>query len=42
MHLKKENMSIEQNINPDKIFNWTVDLHNKVKVVLDELSRSPI
>lgn len=30
MHLKKENMSIEENINNDKIFNWTVDLHNVV------------
>jgi hypothetical protein len=33
MHLKKENMSIEENIEPNKIFNWTVDLHNKVNKI---------
>ena len=29
-NLNKEGMSIEDNINKEKIFNWTVDLHNTV------------
>lgn len=30
VHLKKPNMSIEENINSQRIFNWTIDLHNIV------------
>ena len=30
IHLKKPNMSIEENINSQRIFNWTIDLHNIV------------
>ena len=29
-NINKENMKIEDNINNDRIFNWTVDLHNSV------------
>jgi hypothetical protein len=29
-NINKENMQIENNINSDRIFNWTIDLHNSV------------
>jgi len=29
-HLKKENMILETNINENRIFDWTIDLHNTV------------
>jgi hypothetical protein len=29
-NISKENMEIEKNINSDRIFNWTIDLHNSV------------
>ena len=29
-NIGKDNMSIESNINSDRIFNWTIDLHNSV------------
>ena len=29
-NINKENMHIEDNINGDRIFNWTIDLHNSV------------
>jgi hypothetical protein len=29
-NINRDNMEIEKNINSDKIFNWTVDLHNSV------------
>lgn len=29
-NINKENMSIQQNINKDRIFNWTIDIHNSV------------
>jgi hypothetical protein len=29
-NINKENMQIEDNINSDRIFNWTIDLHNSV------------
>jgi hypothetical protein len=29
-NIKKENMKIEKNINNERIFNWTIDLHNTV------------
>jgi hypothetical protein len=29
-NISKDNMSIDTNINSDRIFNWTVDLHNSV------------
>ena len=29
-NISKEDMNIENNINSDKIFNWTIDLHNIV------------
>jgi len=32
-NINKENMKIENNINNDKIFNWTIDLHNTVNKI---------
>ena len=29
-NVNKEHLSFENNINPERIFNWTVDLHNEV------------
>ena len=29
-NVNKDELSFERNINPDRIFNWTVDLHNEV------------
>jgi hypothetical protein len=29
-NINKENMNIEENVNSDRIFTWTIDLHNSV------------
>ena len=31
-HISKENMIIENNMNKERIFEWTVDLHNSVNI----------
>lgn len=32
-NINKDNMNIDQNINADRIFNWTIDLHNSVNKI---------